>query len=75
MKKIIDWLYWEGIRKFTIASFITMFGGLILINIERTETLGAVVLIFWLILGIIYLIFATWYEKKSQKDINIDEDV
>lgn len=68
MKKIIDWLYWEGIRKFTIASFITMFGGLILINIERTETLGAVVLISWMILGIIYLIFATWYEKNSQKN-------
>jgi hypothetical protein len=75
MKKIIEWLYWEGIRKFTIASFITMFGGIILINIERTETLGAVVLISWLILGIIYLIFANWYEKKYQKDIDIDEDV
>ena len=75
MKKIIEWLYWEGIRKFTIASFITMFGGLILINIERTETLGAVVLISWMILGMIYLFFALWYEKKSQKDIDIDEDV
>jgi hypothetical protein len=75
MKKIIEWLYWEGIRKFTIASFIAMFSGMILINIERTETLGAVVLISWLILGIIYLIFANWYEKKYQKDIDIDEDV
>lgn len=75
MKKIIEWLYWEGIRKFTIASFITMFGGMILINIERTETLGAVVLISWLILGIIYLIFANWYEKKYQKSIDIDEDM
>ena len=75
MKKIIEWLYWEGIRKFTIASFIAMFGGMILINIERTETLGAIVLISWLILGIIYLIFANWYEKKYQKNIDIDEDV
>ena len=75
MKKIIEWLYWEGIRKFTIASFITMFGGLILINIDRTETLGAVVLISWMILGIAYLFFALWYEKKSQKTIDNDEEM
>ena len=75
MKKIIDWLYWEGIRKFTIASFITMFGGLILINIDRTETLGAVVLISWMILGMVYLFFARWYEKKFQKTIDNDEEM
>lgn len=70
MKKIIDWLYWEGIRRFTIASFIIMFGGGILINIDRTETFGAVVLISWTILAIIYFIFANWYEKKFQKSID-----
>lgn len=70
MKKIIDWLYWEGIRRFTIVSFIVIFCGIILINIDRTETLGATVIIFWLILGIAYLIFAIWYEKKSQKSID-----
>lgn len=70
MKKIIDWLYWEGIRRFTITSFIVLFGGIILINIDRTETLGATIIISWLILGIAYLIFAIWYEKKSQKSID-----
>ena len=75
MKKIIDWLYWEGIRKFTITSFITMFGGLILINIDRTKTLGAVVLISWMTLGIVYLFFALWYEKKFQKTIDNDEEM
>lgn len=70
MKKIIDWLYWEGIRKFTMVSFIVLFGGIILIDIDRTETLGATVIISWLILGITYLIFAIWYEKKSQKGID-----
>ena len=70
MKKIIDWLYWEGIRKFIIASFIVMFGGGVLINIDRTETLGTVVLISWMTFAIIFLIFANWYEKKFQKPID-----
>lgn len=70
MKKIIDWLYWEGIRRFTITSFIVLFGGIILINIDCTETLGAIVIISWLVLGIAYLIFAIWYEKKFQKNID-----
>ena len=74
MKKIIDWLYWEGIRKFTITSFITMFGGLILINIDRTKTLGAIVLISWMILGIAYLFFALWYEDKQRKNFEKDEE-
>ena len=70
MKKIIDWLYWEGIRKFIIASLITLFGGLILIAFDRTEILGAVIIISCFILVIIYLIFAIWYEKKFQKSID-----
>lgn len=75
MKKFIDWLYWEGIRRFTITSFIITFGSLILINIDRTEIFGAVVLISWMILGIVYLIFACWYEKKYSKTIDIDEEM
>ena len=67
MKKIIDWLYWEGIRKFTIVSFIIALGGTILITIENTKHIGAIILISWLICGIAYLIFARWYEKKQEK--------
>ena len=74
MKKIIDWLYWEGIRKFTIVSFINGFGGIILISIESTELLGSIVLISWLICGIAYLIFARWYEDKQRKNFEEDEE-
>lgn len=73
MKKIIDWLYWEGIRRFTIASFIIGFCGLILINLDNTEHIGAFILISWLICGIAYLIFARWYEDKQRKNLKKDE--
>ena len=74
MKKIIDWLYWEGIRKFTIASFILGFGGIILISIENTKNIGAFVLLSWLVCGIAYLIFAWWYEKEQEKNLKKDEE-
>ena len=67
MKKIIEWLYWEGIRKFIIASFIVVLVGSILESIENTKIIGAIILISWLIFGIAYLIFARWYEKNQEK--------
>lgn len=67
MKKIIEWLYWEGIRKFIITSLIVIFGGTILISIESTNHIGGIVLISWLILAIAYLIFARWYEENQEK--------
>ncbi len=70
MKKIIEWLYWEGIRKFIIPSFIVILGGTILISIENTKHIGGIVLISWLICGIAYLIFARWYEKNSEKTLD-----
>lgn len=69
MKKIIDWLYWEGIRKFVITSFIIILGGTILISIENTEHIGGIVLISWLICTIAYLFFACWYEKEQEKNL------
>ena len=67
MKKIIEWLYWEGIRKFAIASFIVVLVGSILESIENTKTIGAIILVSWLVCGIAYLIFARWYEKNQEK--------
>ena len=66
MKKIIEWLYWEGIRKFIIVSFIVILGGTILISIESTKHIGGIVLLSWLICGISYLIFARWYEENQK---------